>query len=129
MRCGWCRVAVVSPADMTTLLRRPRVRADLVVLGIEAALVGAAVAVGALLNHWRVPIHADAAPLYGAWLPHVGPGTPLAIGVAEVERIWLPYAIWLLAATAWLPAGHRRGWLVAQALTALLVNHLLLTGW
>lgn len=48
---------------------------------------------------------------------------------AEVERIWLPYAIWLLVATAWLPAAHRRWWLAAQALTALAVNHLLLTGW
>lgn len=48
---------------------------------------------------------------------------------AEVERIWLPYAVWLLVATAWLPAAHRRWWLAAQALTALAVNHLLLTGW
>jgi hypothetical protein len=48
---------------------------------------------------------------------------------AEVERIWLPYAVWLLVATAWLPAANRRWWLAAQALTALAVNHLLLTGW
>jgi hypothetical protein len=48
---------------------------------------------------------------------------------AEVERIWLPYAIWLLVATAWLPSRYRPGWLAAQALTALAVNHLLVTGW
>jgi hypothetical protein len=48
---------------------------------------------------------------------------------AEVERIWLPYAIWLLVATAWLPDRYRKGWLAAQALTALVVNHLLFTGW
>lgn len=48
---------------------------------------------------------------------------------AEVERIWLPYAIWLLVATGWLPARHRRWWLAAQAATALAVNHLLLTPW
>jgi hypothetical protein len=48
---------------------------------------------------------------------------------AEVERIWLPYEIWLLAATAGLPASQRRGWLAAQALLALAVNHLLLTNW
>ena len=63
-------------------IRDTRIRADLVVLGIEVVLVAAAVAVGALLNHWRVPIHADAAPLYGSWLPHLGPGTPLAVGTA-----------------------------------------------
>lgn len=48
---------------------------------------------------------------------------------AEVERIWLPYAVWLLAATACLPAGQRRGWLAAQAVTAITVNHLLWTNW
>jgi hypothetical protein len=48
---------------------------------------------------------------------------------AEVERIWLPYAVWLLVATAWLPAAQRRWWLAAQALTALAVNHLLITPW
>lgn len=48
---------------------------------------------------------------------------------AEVERIWLPFAVWLLAGTALLPAADRRWWLLAQAAVALLVNHLLLTSW
>ena len=48
---------------------------------------------------------------------------------AEVERIWLPFAVWLPAAAALLPAGSRRGWLAVQALTAVAVNHLLLTVW
>jgi hypothetical protein len=46
---------------------------------------------------------------------------------AEVERIWLPFAVWLPAGAVLLP--HPRRWLAAQALTALLINHLLLTGW
>ncbi|MET9226378.1 hypothetical protein [Lentzea sp. NPDC003310] len=46
---------------------------------------------------------------------------------AETERIWLPFAIWLLAGTARLD--HRRRWLTAQAVTALAVNHLVLTNW
>ncbi|MET8836307.1 hypothetical protein ABZV78_20625 [Micromonospora sp. NPDC004540] len=46
---------------------------------------------------------------------------------AEVERIWLPFAVWLLVAAAHLPAPTRRWWLAAQALTALTVNHLLFT--
>ncbi|MER7665592.1 hypothetical protein [Streptomyces sp. NPDC096193] len=46
---------------------------------------------------------------------------------AETERIWLPFALWLLPACAFLP--RARGWLAAQALLALLLNHLLLTGW
>ncbi|MBK3645790.1 hypothetical protein [Streptomyces sp. MBT33] len=46
---------------------------------------------------------------------------------AETERIWLPFAVWLLPACAALP--RPRVWLAAQAVLALLVNHLLLTGW
>ncbi|MER6564443.1 hypothetical protein ABT300_43395, partial [Streptomyces sp. NPDC001027] len=46
---------------------------------------------------------------------------------AETERIWLPFAQWLLAACALLP--RPRPWLAAQAVLALLINHLLLTGW
>ncbi|WP_318199566.1 hypothetical protein [Streptomyces sp. SCL15-4] len=46
---------------------------------------------------------------------------------AETERIWLPFAMWLLAACAFLP--RPRGWLAAQAVLALLLNHLLFTGW
>ncbi|WP_203831213.1 hypothetical protein [Actinoplanes palleronii] len=48
---------------------------------------------------------------------------------AEVERIWLPFAIWLPAAASLLPAPDRRGWLSLQATTALLINHLVLTSW
>lgn len=44
---------------------------------------------------------------------------------AETERIWLPFAVWLLAGTAKLD----RRWLTAQAVTALAVNHLVLTNW
>ncbi|MEU9344945.1 hypothetical protein AB0D74_27470 [Streptomyces sp. NPDC048278] len=46
---------------------------------------------------------------------------------AETERIWLPFAMWLLPACAFLP--RPRVWLTAQALLGLLVNHLLFTGW
>ncbi|MFE2375705.1 hypothetical protein [Streptomyces sp. NPDC059398] len=48
---------------------------------------------------------------------------------AETERIWIPFALWLLPAAALLPARGRRRWLALQAALALLVNHLLLTTW
>ncbi|MEV0779127.1 hypothetical protein [Streptomyces sp. NPDC050428] len=47
---------------------------------------------------------------------------------AETERIWLPFMLWLIPATALLP-GRRRGWLAGQAAVALLINHLVFTGW
>lgn len=46
---------------------------------------------------------------------------------AETERIWLPFAMWLLPACAFL--SRPRAWLGAQAVLALLLNHLLRTGW
>jgi hypothetical protein len=48
---------------------------------------------------------------------------------AEVERIWLPVAVWLVLAAVSLPPASRRWWLAAQAGTALVVQHVLLTSW
>lgn len=48
---------------------------------------------------------------------------------AETERIWLPFALWLLPAAALLPLRDHRWWLGAQVALALTVNHLLFTGW
>ncbi|WP_053619438.1 hypothetical protein [Nocardiopsis sp. NRRL B-16309] len=48
---------------------------------------------------------------------------------AETERIWLPFVLWLVPAAALLPRRDHRVWLALQAATALLVNHLLRTGW
>jgi hypothetical protein len=73
----------LSPAARPTSGRRLSV-GDAVALGIEVFLVGAAVAVGAVLNHRGVPLHADAAPLFARWLPHVGPGTPVVLALAAV---------------------------------------------
>ncbi|XRQ08983.1 hypothetical protein ACN3XK_72970, partial [Actinomadura welshii] len=46
----------------------------------------------------------------------------------EVERIWVPYAAWLLAAAA-LHRPPARAWLAAQAATALAVQALVLSPW
>lgn len=56
-------------------------------------------------------------------------GTLSGLSKAEVERIWLPYALWLVAACALLPARAHRWWLALQAVTALVVQHLVLTSW
>ena len=48
---------------------------------------------------------------------------------AEVERIWLPFGVWLTSAAALLPVASRRWWLAGQAVTALVVAHLVLTKW
>jgi hypothetical protein len=48
---------------------------------------------------------------------------------AEVERIWLPFAPWLLLSVALLPERWRRWGLAGQLVVALLVQHLLDTRW
>lgn len=48
---------------------------------------------------------------------------------AEVERIWLPFVVWLVVACALLPRRWAGLWLAGQALLALAVNHLLITVW
>lgn len=48
---------------------------------------------------------------------------------AEVERIWLPFTIWLTAAAALLPVRTHRIWLALNAVGALAVNTIILTHW
>ncbi|MGO9381063.1 MAG: hypothetical protein ACLP4W_02945 [Mycobacterium sp.] len=48
---------------------------------------------------------------------------------AEVERIWLPFTIWLTAAPALLPVRSHRLWLALNAAGALLVNTVMVTNW
>ncbi|QCB49830.1 hypothetical protein E5720_08115 [Rhodococcus sp. PAMC28707] len=48
---------------------------------------------------------------------------------AETERIWLPFAMWMLLAPAVLPQRTHRFWLGLQVLVALAINHLLFTNW
>ncbi len=38
-----------------------------------------------------------------------------ALSKSEVERIWLPFLVWLVPLTAWLRTEHRRSWLALQA--------------
>jgi hypothetical protein len=48
---------------------------------------------------------------------------------AEVERIWLPYTVWLTAAGALLPPRSQRWWLGLNVIGALVLNHVILTNW
>lgn len=48
---------------------------------------------------------------------------------AEVERIWLPFTIWLTAAPALLPMRSHRLWLAVNAIGAVALNTLVVTNW
>ncbi|MFG3417619.1 hypothetical protein ACIBTZ_00945 [Micromonospora sp. NPDC049460] len=95
---------------------------DLVVLGVEAALLATAVVIGAVLNHRGVDLHAEAAPLYATWRPHLGWGTPVALLVAAA--VLGPGLRWARAAR-WGPLLFA-GYLAAVAWTLALA---LVDGW
>ncbi len=96
--------------------------ADFAVLGV---LVGPATVVGAVLRR-RGQLSVSTA-LAGASL--VGLLSLAVSGVTrlEVERIWLPYAPWLVLMCAALP--RQRRWLVVNALVALVFQALVLDVW
>ncbi|GGV72444.1 membrane protein [Streptomyces griseoloalbus] len=86
---------------------------------------------GGLLIRGRARLTRTAAPRLGLLLLSALLALLIAdlsgMSKAETERIWLPFAFWLLPAGAFLPGP--RAWLAGQAALALLLNHLLLTGW
>jgi hypothetical protein len=67
--------------------------------------------------------------LAGAALVAVLAADVSGLSKAETERIWLPFAVWLVPLAALLPAPSRRWWLLGQAVVAIAVNHILVTSW
>jgi hypothetical protein len=129
----WANLAafacVTGPAVIAGLRRAatraptPRTRTTPRALGIPTAS-------RALLT----PAAVRALPAPAAWLVVAAAGAVLVADIsglskAEVERIWLPFGIWLIVACAQLPSRHHRWWLGAQAMLAVGINSLLFTTW
>ena len=117
----WANLAVVcfcvGPAVVAAIGRTVYRRANLPVAGETG-----------MSHRWspRVP---------AAWW--LALGAVVAMGTAdlsglsrsEVERIWLPFTIWLVPLTAWLDARDRTRWLVAQAGWAVAIGVVLRFTW
>ncbi|MCG8919344.1 hypothetical protein L6E12_26570 [Actinokineospora sp. PR83] len=95
------------------------------VLGPATAAGLRRAAVSGFLTRWPPP----AVAMARAGVVAVLAATLSGLSKSEVERIWLPFAVWVVAACALLPARTHRWWLGAQAALALAVNHILLTNW
>jgi methylthioxylose transferase len=70
--------------------------------------------------------------LVGGTLAVLGAAMISGMSKGEVERIWLPFALWLLPAGAVLAADRQRvttGWLGLQATTAIVVATAVKTSW
>jgi len=52
-----------------------------------------------------------------------------AMSKAEVERIWLPFTLWIVTVPALLPSGWQRPLLLSQVVLAVLAQTLLITRW
>ncbi|HVX42370.1 MAG TPA: hypothetical protein VHC49_00695 [Mycobacteriales bacterium] len=97
---------------------------------VIANLAALAIAVGpaALVGLRRM--HRDAtAWLIGAAALGIAVADLSGLARGEVERIWLPFMPWILAATAYLPHGHRRAWLAGQLALGIVVQSMVVSLW
>lgn len=104
---------------------RPYLYSFVAGFAILGVLVGPATVVGAVLRR-RGQLTASTA-LAGASLLGLVALAVSGVTRLEVERIWLPYAPWLVLMCAALP--RQRRWLVVNALVALVFQALVLGVW
>jgi hypothetical protein len=101
-------------------------------LAVAAFAVGPAVVAGlgrtaAAASRWR-----EASPtvlLAGGAAVAILVATASGLSKSEVERIWLPFLLWLVPLTALLPGEDQRRWLTVSAAWALVVGVLFRTTW
>jgi hypothetical protein len=67
--------------------------------------------------------------LPAAALVAMGVSDASGLVLGETERIWLPFVVWLLPATAMIPARSQRFWLAASALLAIGVEVVVRSPW
>jgi methylthioxylose transferase len=92
-------------------------------LAALAVATGPAVAAGLTRIRWDVSM----LPVLAA-LGAVGLATVSGLSKGEVERIWLPFAVWMIPVAS-LVSRDTRGWLAAQAGWTILVQVIVRTPW
>ncbi|MGI5219618.1 hypothetical protein [Nocardia sp. CA-290969] len=98
-------------------------------LAATVCVVGLATAAALPRALTRLRVREPAALLVAGALCAIAAADISGLSKAETERIWLPFDMWLLAATAYLPYARARPWLAVQAAGALVLVHLLFTNW
>ncbi|MEU4311383.1 hypothetical protein [Nocardia sp. NPDC024068] len=100
---------------------------------LAATVCAVGLATAAALSHALAPARLRALEpgslLVAAALCAIAAADISGLSKAETERIWLPFDMWLLVATAFLPAARTRPWLAVQAAGAVILVHLLKTNW
>jgi methylthioxylose transferase len=91
--------------------------------------IAAAIGLRRAFNATALRTHTGINVLLAAFVVVVLAADGSGLSKAETERIWLPFAVWLVAAPALLPRRSHRFCLGLQAVGALLINGLLFTAW
>ena len=99
-----------TPAGATTTATRPTLAAR----------------VPALLDRLAIPP--------AGWMAIAGAAAILAatatgLSKSETERIWLPFMLWLVPLTAWLPVRRQHAWLVAAVAWTVAISVVFRTTW
>jgi len=101
-------------------------------LAVAAFALGPAVVagLGAAAGRLRRPTELPPTVVLAAGAAVAIAGATLSgLSKSEVERIWLPFLLWLVPAVAVLAAGRTRAWLATSALWALAMAVLFRTTW
>ncbi len=80
-------------------------------------------------RRWRDDLREPLTTLVAGGLATVAVATLSGMSKAEVERIWLPFTVWVVAVGALLPDRWVRPLLLLQVLVAVLAQTLLVTRW
>lgn len=122
--------ATVCAVGLATAAATPAALRGLAIPDLTAPLAGTPMTtqLRERLDSWRAAVD-PVALLAAAAAVAILAADLSGLSKAETERIWLPFDMWLLGATALLPQPAVRSWLAVQALAALLINSLLMTNW
>lgn len=80
-------------------------------------------------RRWRENLREPLTSLVAGGLATIAVATLSGMSKAEVERIWLPFTVWVVAVGALLPDRWVRPLLLLQVLVAVLAQTLLITRW
>jgi methylthioxylose transferase len=123
---SWFEGLSATRREYAESVARFRPYAYFLVANLAAFALAVGPATAAALERLRKP---GVRLLVGGALAAVAVANLSGLSKGEVERIWLPFAPWVIVACAALPAVRRRVWLAAQLSTGLVVQTLVRTSW
>jgi hypothetical protein len=123
----WVDGLLATRVEYLQSVARTRPYHYFVVANLAAFAIGVGPAAIAALARWTRA--ADVWTLVGGALVAVGLANASGMSKAEVERIWLPFVPWVLAATAMLPPNTRRVWLALNVAAAVALEVVVTRPW